>query len=66
MLQVTKFIYIIWKGFLKIILQVYTKPNNRPNITKIPQMIRYIRILLNIAFSLYNTETFGRKFFPKY
>ena len=45
----------------------FTKnPNNRTNITKNLQMIRYIRMLLNIEFSLYDTETFGRKFFPKY
>ena len=45
-----------------MILQIYAISN----ITKNIQMIRYIRMLLNIAFSLYDTETFGRKFFPKY
>ena len=45
-----------------MILQIYAISN----ITKNIQMIRYIRMLLNIEFSLYDTETFGRKFFPKY
>ena len=64
MLQVTTFIYISFKNdFLK---WYYKFTQNVSNITKNIQMIRYIRMLLNIELSLYDTETFGRKFFPKY